>query len=91
MNPNRIVESLTAFEVRFLDASGEVQDVNHFDTKEEAKAEAASYAYPKGDYVACVVEKKVQKWYANGQDKVTYKTVATYGSASAITAGSWMN
>jgi hypothetical protein len=84
-NGNRV--RITEYEVREITADGDAVDVHHFDTKDEAKREAARYAQalPVNEVVAVAVEKHVSKHPHNGEADV-YETLATYGSPDALSA-----
>lgn len=78
----------TEFEVRTIDTFGDVENVDHFDSRVLALA-AARATLARGA-VAVVVEKHIRRRPAFLFDEPeTYRTVATLGDPAALAEGGW--
>lgn len=77
------------FDVREIDQYGDAQNVSHFDSLQEAKAEAADVLV--GEIVASVVEHHVGVCCDEcGIRDDEYETVATAGDEKALREGGWI-
>jgi hypothetical protein len=90
--------AITEFEVRTINGDGDVEDVTHFETKQEALsfaqnvAEAdAINAAPGVSARAVVVEKHVSRYPAHlFAEPSRYSTVAVFGAKAALLEGGWI-
>ena len=83
----KVVHRVTEYDVREIDAYGDVVDVNSFDTLDEARLFCEDIA-PRS--VAVVIERHKFILLADGIDNSEYETVQTTGSADALRAGEWI-
>jgi hypothetical protein len=80
---------ITEYSVGQVDESGDMGDVDFFETEKEAVVEASNQAIAPGQ--AVVVEKRIHRYPSHLFNEPTSFTVlATFGSRKALMDGGWI-